>query len=160
MKGLLTAVVTTVALSGTTNAADFTTRVKVTNVKALIGSFTTSIPYESCQTHKVWVEDQSLGNQLFGAILGGAIGNQIGKGSGKTIATAAGAIIGSQVVGANNNGHFEQKRVCETRYTNKTETVTSGYDVTFKVNGQEHTTILPERPGPYVTVRFNIESVE
>ncbi len=167
MKAVLTAVATTVALSGIANAADFTTKVEVISVNALTKTFTTSSPYESCQVHKVWVEEQnffgSAGDQLFGALLGGAIGNQLGGGSGKQIATAAGAVIGSQIAGSNSrgsSGHFEKKRVCETKYTTRTKTVTSGYNVTFNLNNQEHSTILLERPGRYVTVGFNIESVK
>jgi uncharacterized protein YcfJ len=157
MKILLTAV----ALTGMVEAADFTKKAKVTNVSALTETFTTSTPFESCTTHKVWVQDSNIGNQLFGALLGGAIGNQFGGGNGKTIATGAGAVIGSQLAaGDPNQGHFERKQVCETKYKTSTETVTSGYDVTFKLNGQEHSVIMNSRPGRYVTVGLNIESIE
>ena len=49
---------------------------------------------------QVPVERRSQGGGVVGAIMGAAIGNQIGGGSGRDIATAAGAVIGAQITNA------------------------------------------------------------
>lgn len=44
------------------------------------------------------VRDNSLGGgTVLGAVIGGALGNQVGKGDGRTAATIAGAVIGGAV---------------------------------------------------------------
>ena len=47
-------------------------------------------------------EDNIL-KKLFGAILGGVIGHQIGDGRGQDVATAAGAVIGASIAGSSGN---------------------------------------------------------
>lgn len=69
--------------------------------------------YQHC-----WYEDNpnytpqgETTNRITGAIVGGAIGNQFGKGDGKTAMTAVGALVGAAVA-----HESEQIRRCETRY--------------------------------------------
>jgi outer membrane lipoprotein SlyB len=75
--------------------------------------------------------------QLFGAIIGGVVGSNVGKGNGKTIATATGAVIGSQI-GKNNATKkniigYKRQTVCEDNptYNNVTTLVYSHSTIRF-----------------------------
>lgn len=70
---------------------------------------------------------------ILGAIAGAALGNQVGGGSGKTIATASGAVIGAQLGrGESQPGGFEYQNVCRTVPV----TQQRGEIVTFKYKGR------------------------
>jgi uncharacterized protein YcfJ len=70
---------------------------------------------------------------VLGALAGAAIGNQIGGGSGKDIATAAGAVIGYHAGrGEPQAGGVEYRTVCEFRPV----TQQRGETVTFSYRGR------------------------
>lgn len=91
-----------------------------------------------------------------GAVIGGAIGNQVGGGSGRDIATVGGAIAGgyagnkAQEGMQDRNTYQELQRVCET--VNATEQVPTGYDVTYRLDGQERMIHLDYDPGSQLAV--------
>ena len=63
-------------------------------------------------TEKELIEDSHSGWQTFGgAIIGGAIGNQFGSGSGRDIATILGALIGASI--ADDNRHVYREITVE-----------------------------------------------
>jgi uncharacterized protein YcfJ len=66
---------------------------------------------------------------ILGAIAGGILGNQIGGGNGKTIATALGAVIGSNVATNNKQHYITEETVCvyEKRQVQQGEIVTFMY---------------------------------
>ena len=85
----------------------------------------------------------STGDTIVGAIIGGAIGNQVGGGSGKDAATVLGAIIGADV--ANKRGSqqqvitgYRQEQRCQnqTTYTRVEERVYTHSTIRFKENGR------------------------
>lgn len=85
----------------------------------------------------------STGDTVLGAIIGGAIGNQIGGGSGKDAATVLGAIVGADI--ANKRGGraqvitgYRQQQQCynETTYSRVEEEVYSHSTIQFKKDGQ------------------------
>ena len=70
---------------------------------------------------------------VLGALAGAAIGNQIGGGSGRDIATAAGAVIGYHAGrGEPQSGGVEYRTVCEFRPV----TQQRGETVTFSYRGR------------------------
>ena len=76
---------------------------------------------------------------LVGAIAGGLIGSRIGGGSGKRWATAAGAVIGTQVGDRYRQNKqqvvtYQKQQQCS--MMNVQENFVSGYHVTFEYNGQ------------------------
>ena len=81
---------------------------------------------------QVPVERRSVGGGVLGAIAGAAIGNQIGDGRGRDIATAAGAVIGGQV-GSQSDGTSVEM---QTRCSNQPTQVMSGETVTFEYKGR------------------------
>jgi len=85
----------------------------------------------------------STGDTVLGAIIGGAIGNQVGGGSGKDAATVLGAIVGADI--ANKRGGrqqvitgYRQQQQCynETTYSRVEEEVYSHSTIQFKKDGQ------------------------
>lgn len=142
--------------------------VPVTSVRAVVGA-----PNERC-----WIERQqvaqpamqnnpnnaNIGGALIGGLIGGVLGHQVGGGSGKDLATAAGA-VGGAVLGsnvANRNGlGTTNATVIENRDVRKCETVASTtpayWDVTYNYRGQEHRVQMAAQPGPTIIVNANGE---
>ena len=77
----------------------------------------------------------SVGGGAVGAILGAAIGNQIGGGSGRDIATAAGAVIGGQMGSQNDSTVVEM----QTRCNQQPIQVLAGEYITFEYRGRRFT---------------------
>ena len=70
---------------------------------------------------------------ILGAIAGAALGNQVGGGSGKTIATASGAVIGAQLGRSETQpGGYDYQNVCRTVPV----TQQRGEVVTFQYKGK------------------------
>ena len=92
-------------------------------------------------------------------MIGGAIGNRLGEGGGKSGATALGALIGSEVVRnekAEANQNFVEKEVCRVQKVIHTETTEqiSGYRLIIDVDG-ETITLNSNRsynPGDLITL--------
>lgn len=87
---------------------------------------------------QVPVERRSQGGGAVGAILGAAIGNQIGDGRGRDIATAAGAVIGGQM-GSQNDGTVVDM---QTRCSQQPSQILSGEIVTFEYRGRRFTQLF------------------
>lgn len=84
---------------------------------------------------QVPVERRSQGGGAVGAILGAAIGNQIGDGRGRDIATAAGAVIGGQMGSQSDGTTVEMQMRCSQQPTQ----VLAGEIVTFEYRGRRFT---------------------
>jgi len=99
-------------------------------------------PYRVEVCKDVTVQGQaSTGDTLFGALIGGAIGNQFGGGKGKDAATILGAIVGADVANKNTSKPGSTQRQCqvETRYEETQRNVYSHSTVTFYYEGQRIT---------------------
>lgn len=95
---------------------------------------------------------------VLGAIVGGALGNQIGGGSGRDAATVAGAALGYSITRDaqernryNNSqydrGGYSQRRQCDERV--------EGYNVTFIIDGRRHSTYMQYNPGHTIRLRVD-----
>jgi len=79
------------------------------------------------------------------------LGNQVGGGSGRAVATVAGAAAGGYVGREADKRHTktepvtEMQRVCNTVVDRSEETI--GYDVTYTLDGKEQTIRLEQDPG-------------
>jgi len=89
-----------------------------------------------------------------GAIAGGAIGNNIGGGSGRALATAAG-VIGGAIFGDSIEGApppvARQVTSCSNQisYENRV----TAYNVVYEYGGKQYSIQLPNDPGPYLPVQ-------
>ena len=93
------------------------------------------------------------GDALFGAIIGGVVGNQFGGGKGKDAATALGAIIGSNIgAGTNQPSRPTTTTVCnDVPQYREVQTIT-GYRVKYRFGGAVYTAKFNKDPGEYVTL--------
>ena len=92
-----------------------------------------------------------------GAIAGGALGTQVGGGSGKTLATVLGAVTGG-VIGNNIEGspqaQMQNAQRCSTETIYEQRTV--GYNVVYEYAGIEYTARMSRDPGQFVPVRVSV----
>jgi uncharacterized protein YcfJ len=128
-----------------------------------------SAPQRECHdevvTRHVPVKDQhQIAGTAIGAVAGGLLGNQIGGGKGRTLATVAGAVGGGYA------GHEIQERRQETNTTTATvrkcNTVagTAGdkivaYDVRYEYNGVTRSVRMDHDPGDRVEVQEGVSVV-
>ncbi len=95
---------------------------------------------------------------ITGAIIGGAIGNQFGKGHGRDAMTVAGLLLGGAIgddMGRQNSygpGYQTMERRCDVvnHYTTRQEVV--GYRVKYRYNGHVNWTRTQTHPGRYIKV--------
>lgn len=125
-------------------------------------------PRRECWDEKVGYEAprrRDYGGAVLGGLVGGLLGNQLGKGSGRTWGTAVGAATGA-IVGDNidNDGHrtvagaprYEER--CR-QIDNWTRQLT-GYNVTYRYQGQTYSAFLPYDPGRTVRVNVSVTLAE
>mgnify|MGYP006198212465 CR=1 FL=1 len=116
-------------------------------------------PREVCQ----WVtvqkpvrvqQDDRIARTLLGAAAGGLLGNQIGGGNGKKVATVIGALAGAQV--GSQTGDRAPRTISTTEQQCSTvmesRTRTSGYLVSYEYQGQVDTIRTRREPGAYLPV--------
>lgn len=109
------------------------------------------------------VDNQDSNRSATGAVVGGVagalLGSQVGGGTGNKAATAvggiAGAVIGDRVANpTSNQPRTEQVQRCRDVQTSRE--VIKGYNVTYRYNGHDYTTTMPNRPGSTIRVRVNV----
>ena len=115
-----------------------------------------AVPRQVCNENQVVTPGQKSGaGAAMGAIAGGAMGNQVGQGSGRALATAigifGGAILGDKVEGP---GTPEVRHVQNCSTQNFYENRTMGYNVVYEYAGKQYTVQMPQDPGP--TVRLQV----
>lgn len=114
-----------------------------------------AVPRQVCSTQQVTVEQPKTGaGAVMGAVAGGAIGNQIGGGDGRTLATIAG-LVGGAMLGNRIEGQpaprVQEQTTCSTQTIYETRTV--GYDVTYEYAGRQYRVQSPQDPGPTLRVQ-------
>ncbi|WP_115527037.1 MULTISPECIES: glycine zipper 2TM domain-containing protein [Xanthomonas] len=81
----------------------------------------TRVRYKNVEVQKNSTDPNRIGGTLAGAAIGGLLGNQVGGGNGKKLATVAGAVAGGaagRTIQGNRqqaNGNRQVERVCERR---------------------------------------------
>ncbi len=117
--------------------------VRVTQSRPVYESVVERTPYEECRNIRVPIQNSGVNEGLgtfIGGVAGGILGNQVGGGNGKTVATIGGAILGSAVgnkLSRQNGGvRYENRRECDTRYREVNRRVLKGYENIGYYNGQ------------------------
>lgn len=129
---------------------------------------TTSNPHQECHNeavtvHKPVKDKHQIAGTAIGAVAGGLLGNQVGGGNGKKLATAAGAVAGGYAGNKVQERHQENatqtvnKQVCKTVDNPVTKIV--GYDVKYEYNGTVHTTRMDHDPGAQVEIESGVSVV-
>jgi uncharacterized protein YcfJ len=100
---------------------------------------------------------------LIGAVIGGALGNQVGKGDGRTAATVAGAVVGGAIgahVGNEENefrGNDGVVRRCRRIVTQVGFKPTDrDFIVTYRYAGKIYTARTEHNPGRWMPVLVNV----
>ena len=114
-----------------------------------------AVPRQVCNNQQVAVQGQKSGaGGMMGAIAGGAIGNNVGSGSGRALATVIG-VIGGAAMGDRVEGappvQMQTVQNCSTQtfYENRT----SGYNVVYEYNGKQYNVQMPNDPGQFVQLQ-------
>lgn len=116
--------------------------------------------------------DSNANGTLLGALIGGALGNQVGKGDGRKAATVGGAVIGGLVgnnIDRNNDGGYSNDRGYDQYRDNsgivrRCRTVsdyggnqrTYGYNVTYRYAGHTYHATTTRHPGRTMRVVVDV----
>ncbi len=122
--------------------------VKVHRSTPIYSTIQENIPTEQCYDVREEVGSGGGGNNIVGALaggaLGGVLGHQIGGGSGKTVATVGGAVLGTLAgqkvansYGTGGTHGYRTVRKCDTHYALQTREVLSGYSNVAKFKGKK-----------------------
>lgn len=101
---------------------------------------------------------------VLGAIVGGVLGNTVGKGDGRKAATVAGAVIGGAV--GNNVGRGDDRYYSDVdRHCRMVEDVSDerrvvAYDVQYRYRGDVYMSRMNYDPGDRLRVRVSVEPVD
>ena len=107
---------------------------------------------EVCENRQQKAEKSGLG-PLAGAVIGGIVGNQVGKGTGRALATGAG-IIGGAIVGdriEENTAKAHSRGDCIQRPVWNQKLV--GYDVEYDYRGTTYKTTTKRHPDKFMTLQ-------
>ena len=101
--------------------------------------------------------EHNTAGTLIGAVVGGVLGNQVGGGNGKKVATAAGILAGGYT-GNRIQDNQQRSRTytttelqCSTVYDTRSET--TGYTVTYLLGDERGSVRMDHRPGDTLPVR-------
>ncbi|PTY36879.1 hypothetical protein BGP77_06230 [Saccharospirillum sp. MSK14-1] len=122
--------------------------------------------YEICRTRDVEVERYTQNNGNPGAaIIGGALGATVGSNAGHSpesqiFGAIAGGIIGGAIGHELGGGketvvRYRTERQCEVEYRHHRRELI-GYEVRYRYNGREFTTIMDRHPGRYVQLEVEV----
>ena len=120
--------------------------------------------HDETVTHTAPPKDQhQLVGTALGAVAGGLLGNQIGGGKGRTLATVAGAVgggyAGNRIEANRQQGQVTSsvERRCDTVAGSGSKIV--GYDVRYVYNGVTRTVRMDHDPGDRVQVQEGVTAV-
>ena len=152
-------------------AGSFTDYATVTSVEKVYKQYRTEEPYQECYIQETLQNagDGSATNEIFGAILGGAIGNKIGENSsdsGKDVLTLAGIVLGASMANdaekANSTGQvMVSQEVCETKVKTSIVKKLSHYLVHINYEGRDLSFTTKKRPyDDIIKVKVTVESYD
>ncbi len=134
----------------------------VTRVNPVYQMVQVANPHQQCYQQPVVHEEggNNTAGTLLGAVIGGVLGNTVGKGDGRKAATVAGAVVGGAVGNrvASRNDRVVQDSVTHCQPVNEVseERRIVGYDVEYRYRGQVYTSRLDYDPGTRLRVRVSV----
>lgn len=127
----------------------------VLTVRAVLGP-----PEQRC-----WIEREQLPDRrdnanvpgaIAGAVIGGLLGHQVGRGDVRDIATVGGAVAGA-AIGSQIDGRPGPTRAVEHCRQVPSDAAPAWWDVTYRFRGVDHAVQMNTPPGRSVTVNWNGE---
>jgi uncharacterized protein YcfJ len=151
-----------------TFAGSFVDSATLTSVEKVYKQYRVDEPYQECYIKETLQQngDGSATNEIMGAILGGAIGNQFGEGDGKDAMTLAGIFLGASIANdaekANSTGQVVvSQEVCENKVRQKIEKRLSHYKVNVYYNGHNVSYTSNRKPyGDVIRVKVTVDSLD
>ena len=147
-------------------AGSFVDSATVISVEKVYKLFRFDEPYQDCYIKEtIQNGDGSATNEIMGAILGGAIGNQFGEGDGNDAMTLAGIFLGASIANdaekANSTGQVVvRQEVCENKVRQKIKRRLSHYKINVDYNGHNVSYTSNRRPyDDVVKVEVTISSL-
>lgn len=125
----------------------------VVAVRAVLGP-----PEKRCWIERenvVQERDSGLPETVVGAVIGGILGHQVGKGDGQTLATVGGAVAGAVVgnaIGRDSDEDEVRTRDVERCVTDQHREKPEFWDVSYVFRGVEHRLQMTSPPGRTITV--------
>ena len=149
-------------------AGSFVDSATVTSVEKVYKQYMVEEPYQDCYIKETLQQsgDGSATNEIMGAILGGAIGNQFGEGDGKEAMTLAGIFLGASIANdaekANSTGQVVvSQEVCENKVRQKIERRLSHYKINVEYEGRDLSFTSKKRPyDDVIKVKVTVGSLD
>jgi len=149
-------------------AGSYTDYATVTSVEKAYKQYRTEEPYQECYIKETLQNsgDGSATNEIMGAILGGAIGNQFGEGEGKEVMTLAGIVLGASMANdaekANSTGQVVvSQEVCETKVKTSYVKKLSHYLVHIDYDGRDLAFTTKKRPyDDIIKIKVTVSSLD
>lgn len=138
---------------------------RVVHVEPILERVRYTVPVEQC-----WVEERAYGGRgdrtgaaIVGGAVGAIVGNQIGRGDTRRVATVGGALVGAALgseLARNADRHggprHEAVEHCRTRHETRYDERVAAYRVTYVYNGRRETTRMAYDPGRYLRVAVDV----
>jgi uncharacterized protein YcfJ len=149
-------------------AGSFVDSATVTSVEKVYKQYRVDEPYQDCYIKETLQQsgDGSATNELFGAVIGGAIGNKFGEGDGKDAMTLFGALMGASIANdaekANSTGQvIVSQEVCENKVRQRIEKRLSHYLIHVDYDGNDVSFTSKKRPyDDVIKVKVTISSLD
>ena len=149
-------------------AGSFVDSATVNSVEKVYKQYMVEEPYQDCYIKETLQQsgDGSATNEIMGAILGGAIGNQFGEGEGKEAMTLAGIFLGASIANdaekANSTGQVVvSQEVCENKVRQKIEKRLSHYKINVEYEGRDLSFASKKRPyDDVIKVKVTVSSLD
>jgi len=149
-------------------AGSYTDYATVNSIEKVYKQYMTEEPYQECYIKETLQNtgDGSATNEIMGAILGGAIGNQFGEGEGKEVMTLAGIVLGASMANdaekANSTGQVVvSQEVCETKVKKSIERRLSHYLINISYEGRDLSFTSKRRPyDDVIKVKVTVSSID
>ena len=101
--------------------------------------------------------DDGTGGTVAGALVGGALGNQVGKGDGRKASTIAGAVLGGAIGRRiDRNNRVAGAGRCRMVEVERDERRLTGYDVEYQYKGETYMSRLAADPGIRLRIRIAV----
>ena len=152
------------AQQGSSSGAKYARVVSVTPVREAAGAPQQVCHDEVVTQHKPVQDTHQIAGTAIGAVAGGLLGNQIGGGKGRTLATVAGAVGGGYAGHEIQANHQQNATTSSTQRRCNTVAGSGGdkvvaYDVTYEYNGVTRTVRMDHDPGDRLQVQEGVVAV-
>ena len=104
-------------------------------------------------------QKDTTGATVLGAVVGGALGNTVGKGDGRKATTIAGAVVGGMIghnIAKNSDSSRYQQGPCRTVDAERDDRHVAGYDVEYSYKDEVYVARMSYDPGNRIRVRVSV----